>query len=292
MTANTFRLADTFQFATDAIPTAIDLTQGVGAGAAHTFTKSVVIVTTASPIIDTNREIINIPAHGLNTGDKVLYQIEPTHTAVPPLIDNTEYFVISVDPNSIQLCNRIGDPAINITGPGVGNNHTLTRIIDTPIPVCTNYNFKLPDISFKLTDKCRLAVQSFDYVRNYPTFNCRSVGGIYIKNIQPFETYTTQGFSKGTLLLSAYFGNTLTYQNNDLENNSIPLPHNFNSILQNGLDIFVDSKKRNFNNADILGNINEDRFNLSLLIYELEDFDYGYQDMSDKQRNYKNIALS
>lgn len=294
---NTIRLANTFQEATADVPTFINIT-ALGVGTGHNLIKRVSFNTAATPVIDLVREIINIPAHGLNTGDRILYQIEAGNTAVPPLIDNTEYWVISVDANSIQLAGSLNDATvlplnpINLTATGVGNNHTLTRIVDVPVPVCTNYNFKLPSFPFSINDKSRLAVQTFDFAKNYNTFNCKSVGGVYLKSLQPSNnTYTTQGYNKGTLLLPANFQNSITYQNSDIEYNSIPLPSNFGSVLQNGLDIFIDSKKRNYLNADIQGCINEDRFNLSLIVYEIEDFDYLYQDLSEKQKNYMSIAL-
>lgn len=296
---NTFELANSFQEATSTPPSPVNL-QGLGTGTTHNIRKIVSFDSTVSPVVDIVNERIQIPSHPFSTGDYVLYQVDAqgygAGTVIGGLVDNMYYYVISVDPDTIRLAdtraNALAGTAINLTAIGTGGNHSLTRFVTDPIGVCTNYKFKLNNLPNNLDGKCRLAVQSFDYVKNYATTNCKSVGGVYLKNILPPDTYSSQGHYKGTLILPAYFGNSFSYQNSDLEYNSIALPNNISQFLQEGIDVFVDCKKRNFGNQDISGCINDDTFNLSLIIYELEDFEYLYQDMSEKQRNYVNIALS
>jgi hypothetical protein len=300
LNANAFQLAVSFQNATaTTTPPVVDIA-ALGAGANHTFKKAISFDSTASPVVDIVNERIQIPAHNLNTGDMVLYQVDTqgyaAGTAIGGLADNMYYYVISVDTDSIRLAeskaNALASPAtyINLTAVGTGNNHALTRITLDPVQVCTNYKFKLDALPNNLNDKCRLVVQSFNYVKNYPTANCKSVGGVYIKSIPFVDTYTSQGsqaYYKGTMVLPAYFGNTFTYSNNDADFNSVPV-NNITQLLQNGIDVFIDSKKRNFYNQDIAGCINDDAFSLTLLVYELDDYDYKSVDLNEKTKNTNN----
>ena len=179
--------------------------------------------------------------------------------------------------------------AINITGFGVGNNHSLTTVDIVNTQVCTNFKFRI-DEKFTLNDKCKLAVESFQYLDISNPAVCRSIGGVYIKNISSSDTFNSQGHYKGTLLLPAHFGNDINYQNNNLEYTSIQLPYNASQILQNGLDIFIDTKIADQNGDDIMGAILEDAFSLSLIIYEIDDFEYISLDLNEKTKNY-NTAL-
>lgn len=242
--ANTIKLCPTQQDAIGdpATATYVDFTL-TGTGTAHTIVKKVVFDTTASGVVDTANEQLNIPAHGLNTGEIVQYQVGDSATAIGGLTDNETYVVQFIDDDTIKLQNSTTLAPINITAVGTGNNHSLTKIIQTPIPVTTNYRFKLPVAPSDIHDKCRMAVQSFNYSKNYATFNCKSIGGVYIKNIAPIDIYSTQGYNNGTYLLPVNFQNSFSYENNDVINTSIALPNNMTQLLQNGLDIFIDTKK-------------------------------------------------
>lgn len=294
----TIKLAVSFQNATSTTPSYVDFTGLGGAGAnTHNIKKVITFDSSASPVVDLVNERINIPAHNLNTGDYVLYQVDTlgyaTGTAVGGLQDNMYYYVISVDPDSIKLAdskvNALAGKHINLTAVGTGSNHSLTRIVLDTVQVCTNYKFKLTVLPNNLNEKCRMAIESFNYVKNYGTANCKSVGGVYVKSILPTETYSSQGYYKGTLLLPAHFGNSIAYANNNVEYNSVPVPHNMTQLLQNGLDIFIDSKKRNFSNQDISGCINEDTFSLTLLVYEVDEFESIKDELNEKTKNYANV---
>jgi hypothetical protein len=223
--------------------------------------------------------MLHIPAHGLNSGDIVQYQVLDSGTVIAGLIDNQKYVVQYIDDDTIRLQDSATLAAINITAVGTGNNHTLTKLVETPIPVTTNFQFKLPISPLDLHDKCRMSVQSFDYAKNYSTFNCRSIGGVYFRNLSPIDVYSTQAYNNGTLLLTANFQNSFSYQNSDIMSNSIAMPNNMTQLLQNGLDIHVDTKKRNTINQDIRGFIDEDEFSLTLVIYEIDDEEYGSDSM-------------
>lgn len=251
----------------------------------HSLSKVVPFNTQGSIVVDTVREQINIPGHNYSTGDKVQYKVTNASTVIGGLQDNVYYFVIKIDDDSFQLAQERDDALLrknlNITGVGTGGDHSFTRIIDRPIPVCTNHRFKLDNLPENLNDKCRLSVESFQYVKNYNTFDCKSIGGVYIKSLTSTNTTSSQGYSKGVPMLPLYFGENVSYNNFDIEKTSIPLPHNISQILQNGIEIFVDSKKISAANQDISGFIDEDAFNLSLVIYELEDFEYVDQVLND-----------
>lgn len=287
-TPNTVRLAETAEDAENNVFIPIPRRPDT-VGETHTLSKAVIFNVQATPVIDTVREQLNIPAHNYKTGDKVQYRADTA--AVAGLIDNQYYYVIYVDVDSIKLAYsyedaiRVPPRFVNITGVGTGNNHSLLRV-ESVLNICTNYKFKLDNLPSNLNDKCRMAVVYFDYVKNNNSLNPKSVGGVYIKSISPIDTFSSQGYYKGNLLLPAYFDNTLSYQNFDIEQNSIPLPHNIAQILQNGIDIFVDSKKKDHYGQDISGSINDDAFNLCLVIYELEDFEYVSNKLNDDVQNY------
>lgn len=289
--ANTIKLCFTSQDAIGDPTTAnyVDFTI-LGTGTAHTIVKRVSFDSADSGIVDTVNEQLDIPAHGLNNGDTVQYMVGDSATAIAGLIDNEIYVVQYIDDDSIKLQNSVSLVAINITAVGTGNNHSLTRT-QTLATVCTNYRFKLAVPPLDIHDKCRLAVQSFDYAKNYPTSNCKSIGAVYIKNITPIDIYTTQGYQNGTFLLPVNFQSTFSYENNDILNTSIPLPNNMTQLLQNGIDIFIDSKKRNQNNQDIKGCIDDDRFSLTLAIYEIDDEEYVSSTMNKDAKGISNVRL-
>lgn len=262
-------------------------------GAQHILRKIVEFNTTGSSIINTESELFTIANHGFDTGDIVQYKIEAGNTAIAPLLDNTTYYIIRINQNSFKLAlnpeNAVAGTAINITGFGVGKKHSLTKIDIVNTQICTNFKFRI-DEKFTLNDKCKLAVESFQYLDISNPAVCRSIGGVYIKNISSSDTFNSQGHYKGTLLLPAHFGNDINYQNNNLEYTSIQLPYNASQILQNGLDIFIDTKIADQNGDDIMGAILEDAFSLSLIIYEIDDFEYISLDLNEKTKNY-NTAL-
>ncbi len=201
------------------------------------------------------------------------------------------------DPDSIQLALTKAQAMsatpipINILTASNGTNHTFTKININPVEVCTNYRFKLENIPYDLNDKCRIAVQSFDYIRNYKTNECPSVGNVYLKSIMPSNTYTSKIENHGTLALPTNFIDTFSYENHDIENNSMPLPMNIGQILQNSFDIFIDSGKTNFNNQNIRGFIDEDAWSMTLLIYEQDEFEFINKELDPKIHNIKNVRL-
>ena len=282
---NTIKLCERYEDSIATPPNVIKIVPAENTADIHSLSKVVPFNTQGSIVVDTVREQINIPAHNYSTGDKVQYKVTNASTVIGGLQDNVYYFVIKIDDDSFQLARDRDDALLrknlNITGVGTGGDHSFTRIIDRPIPVCTNHRFKLDNLPESLNDKCRLSVESFQYVKNYNTFDCKSIGGVYIKSLTSTNTTSSQGYSKGVPMLPLYFGENVSYNNFDIEKTSIPLPHNISQILQNGIEIFVDSKKISAANQDISGFIDEDAFNLSLVIYELEDFEYVDQVLND-----------
>jgi hypothetical protein len=266
------------------------LVEPATSGTQHIFRKIVEFNTTGSSIINTATEVFSIPNHGFDTNDAVQYKIDAGNTAIAPLLDNQVYYVIKINQNSFRLALSPSGTAINITGFGVGDKHSFTKADVVNTRVCTNYRFKI-DERFVLNEKCKIAVEAFQYLDLSNPAECKSFGGVYIKNITPSDTYNSQGNYKGTLLLPAFFGDNINYQNNNLEYTSIQLPHNASQLLQNGLDIFIDTKTKDQNDRDIMGAMLEDVFVLSLIIYELDDYDYINLDLNEKIKNYNNTRL-
>jgi len=105
----------------------LSLTQGGAAinftsqgGGTHTFERVNVDILPAG--VDITLDKINAIAHGLTTGDKVLYQ--GTGTAIGGLTVNTMYFVIAATADTFQLAATQGGVAINFTSQGTGT-HTI-----------------------------------------------------------------------------------------------------------------------------------------------------------------------
>jgi len=84
--------------------------------------------TIATSDVNTSNEQITITGHGRSTGDRLLYD-NGGGTALAGLVDDTVYYVIKVDANTIKLAtnsaNATAGTAINLTGTG-NNDQTLT----------------------------------------------------------------------------------------------------------------------------------------------------------------------
>ena len=85
--------------------------------------------TIATSAVNTSNEQITISNHGLVTGHTLLYD-NGGSTALAGLVDDTVYYVIKVDDNTIKLAtnstNATAGTAINLTGTG-NNAQTLTH---------------------------------------------------------------------------------------------------------------------------------------------------------------------
>tara|TARA_R100001082_G_scaffold99877_1_gene68763 strand:+ start:604 stop:4011 length:3408 start_codon:yes stop_codon:yes gene_type:complete len=85
--------------------------------------------TIATSAVNTSTEIITIAGHGISTGDRCLYD-NGGGTTLAGLSDDTVYYAIKVDANTIKLAtstsNATAGTAINLTGTG-NNAQTLTH---------------------------------------------------------------------------------------------------------------------------------------------------------------------
>jgi len=281
-------VADTIQFTS----------RGTGQ---HSLSKIVSFHSGGSPVVNLATHTLTIPNHPLKTGDRVLYQVGSdgivAGTAIGGLVDNLEYFVVKIDPDSIKLTMTLAQalsapPAvIPFTAIGTGQNHSLTVVDFTRVNIVKNYRFRLDTKPFDLNDKCRIALQHFDYIKTVNA-TTKSIGGIYFKNLIPFDTYNSQGDGYGTLLLPYRFDSSQSYQNSDMQLNSISLPYNINNILHNNIDIFVDTKKLNFLNNDIQGCFEDEAWSLTLVVYEQDEFELINKELDTKVKNYINARLA
>lgn len=86
-----------------------------------------VAINFATTDVDTGTDRITLTAHGFSHGHTVRFST--TTTAPSPLANNTTYYVIYIDANTIQLAttfnNAIAGTAINLTTQGAGT-HTIT----------------------------------------------------------------------------------------------------------------------------------------------------------------------
>ena len=85
-----------------------------------------------SSIISLVNDTITLNNHRFITGQRVTYST--TGTAIGNLISGNVYYIIKYDQNSIRLAlsyvNAINGAFIQITGPGVGTNHTFNVAFD------------------------------------------------------------------------------------------------------------------------------------------------------------------
>lgn len=157
------------------------------------------------------------------------------------------------------------------------------------VNVVKNYKFQM-NIPLELNSKSRMAVSSFRYKANVVTNALNPVvdiGTVYIKNIPPKNIFSSEGFRKGTPLLNMLFSNATgnnLLQCNDLELNDIELPTN-TSWLNNGIDIFVDTKKRDDVDDLIEGCPAIDNWTMVLIIYDVEDYEYITKENDSKVHN-------
>ncbi len=133
---NTVQLAATVADA--AAGTAIGLTSG-GTGQQQSLDSRVFVSTIAAgltaPVVDTTANTIQLPDHGLATGQEINYQTSAGQ-AIGGLANNTNYFIIRVDDNTVQLAasapDALSGTAINLTSAGtIGTGLHVFRIIPT-----------------------------------------------------------------------------------------------------------------------------------------------------------------
>ena len=83
-----------------------------------------------TPVVDTGTEIITITAHGLRTGDAVVYN-DGGGTSIGNLTNGNTYYVIRKGVNTIQLADTVANALAatpvprDLTSAGSGANHTL-----------------------------------------------------------------------------------------------------------------------------------------------------------------------
>jgi len=107
--ANTFRLAGTLADASAGAFIAISSTgSGTMQGVQRDTIVSTFDPTRTVPVVDTVNNSIELPGHGLNTGDEVNYQASGG-SAIGGLADNTNYFAIYIDADHIQLAATAAD---------------------------------------------------------------------------------------------------------------------------------------------------------------------------------------
>ena len=242
-------------------------------------------------IVNATNETIQIKNHGYITGDIVYYTVS-LNAVISGLTSGTTYYVIVVDGSRIKLAitsaNALAGTAINITdsvGTYDGSYHKLSSGTFTT-KVCTNYKYNVP-IPIYFNEKNKICVEKFIY--NKKTTTPSSIANIYCKSLSQNNIFNSQGNSKGCYLLSTVLNDeNTTYNNSDLINNSMSLPSDNGAWVQNGIDIFIDSKKLDINGVDIKGCIDDDLWVLSLIIYDVEEYETLDNNMDGNVANYIN----
>ncbi len=93
----------------------------------------------ATTAVNTTAETITLTGHSLSTGESVTYQ--EGSSAIAGLTDNTVYYVIKVDANTIKLAttanNATAGTAINLTSVGAG-----THKLQVPTDIIVGYEYE------------------------------------------------------------------------------------------------------------------------------------------------------
>lgn len=152
--------------------------------------------------------------------------------------------------------------------------------------VITNYKFNV-NLSVPLSNNSYIVASSFIFNNNHTTLSAKEIGGVYCKSLTPYNTFNSEGYYKGTHLLSALLdGAPYNYQNENIDINSMVLHADNGAWLNNGIDIFVDSKKLDDSLVDIGGCIDADSWVLTLVIYDREEYETLSTELSSKIKNY------
>src|SRR5262249_52389042 len=108
---------------------AITLSSGA-TGSSHTISAGHSLLFNPSASNVSNDEI-TFAAHGLSDGQAVVYN-NGGGTSIAPLTNNTTYYVIRVDDDTIKLADTLGHAlagtAIHLTSVGSGSGHSLTHL--------------------------------------------------------------------------------------------------------------------------------------------------------------------
>lgn len=106
---------------TVAAPSAITFNANTGLLQDATFYSN------TSGVANTTEFITTTAAHGFSDGDKVLYFVSATNTAISGLTNATSYYVVSSNTTALKLSLTSGGSAINITSDANDETHTLRR---------------------------------------------------------------------------------------------------------------------------------------------------------------------
>lgn len=167
---------------------------------------------------------------------------------------------------------------------------TLNTVANTNITTNYHFDMKIPLI---LNEKAMLSVVSFRYKANVAVLSSQpttDIGKVYIKNIPPRNVFDSEGYKNGVTLFPHYFSNSngnnaIVYD--DLKTNDLQLSSD-TSWLNNGIDIFVSTMKKDDSGDDIKGCPSDDNWTLTLVIYDVQDFEYLKKELDDKVHNMSN----
>lgn len=104
----------------------IDLTSTILKGTTKTFDGS------SGSVVNTTNDTIAITTHGFSTGDRVFYS-DGGGTVITGLSDDTAYFVVVVDANTVKLASTYANAiattpvVVNLTAVGAGSSHKLVK---------------------------------------------------------------------------------------------------------------------------------------------------------------------
>lgn len=160
--------------------------------------------------------------------------------------------------------------------------------------VVNKYYFTVNLPFYKFSKTTKLAVETFSLLSNNYTENAIDIGSIFVTSIKKSNVYHSDKALniKGTCLLSIDLSKSLTYINPDVINNSIEITGNTGFMEGNPIEIVVDTKLgADTTEADIKGCLEENRWSLTLIVYEEEKEENAKEYVDDRTKNFSKPSL-
>ena len=139
---------------------------------------------------------VRYPNHGFTTGDRVIYEVKGT--SIDPLVDGTEYYIISKDADTIQFC-EVGpdtDPEYNL------RRKEIINLLDAG-DSSSVFNIRYPDVRvevvFSTDGGVNGSITATPYVRGEISQVYVNDGSFYGTDILNFEKSPNIAIKKGQL---------------------------------------------------------------------------------------------
>jgi hypothetical protein len=220
---------------------AVQLTATATATVVATFDAS--SVGTGGGVDTLLNRITTLAAHGLTTGDPVLYN-PGSDPAVSGLINGNIYYVKVISPTTIELYNNYALAAIQVLSTSTGTGHTFTRktvdVINNTITVpahgfTTGDAFQMRGLDLPSSSSVQIINGTHFFVGSITT------NSFSIHELRSDALDSTAGVTIGAVDLTAVGTGTITFVKNSIKitgtvNTSSQTRSNWNSLTASAID--------------------------------------------------------